>query len=108
MSYNPLEDDSALEEKIRERAYHLWETSGKPTGNDLEYWERARELIGMESSYGAGQLEVLGKEDPRIVNGVQVEEAFIQANLGEFPDRLADQGEHPQSPRKFLKQSRPS
>lgn len=104
MSYNPLEEDSALEEKIRERAYHLWETNGKPMGNDLEYWERARELIGMENSHGAGQLEVVSEHNPRMVNGVWVEEASIQTNLGEFPDRSADQGDHPQSPNKSLKQ----
>lgn len=104
MSYNPLENDSALEEKIRERAYHLWETNGKSIGNDLEYWERARELIGMENSYGAGQLEVLSEGDLRMVNGVRVEEASIQKNLGEFPDRSADQGERLQSPDKSIKQ----
>ena len=104
MSYNPLEDDSAFEEKIRERAYHLWEADGKPIGNDLEYWERARELVGMENSHGAGQVEVISKDDPRMINGIRVEEASIQTNLGEFPDRSSDQGDHPQSPNKPLRQ----
>ena len=105
MSYNPLEDDSALEEKIRERAYHLWQADGKLIGNDLEYWERARELVGMESSHGAGQIEVLSVNDARIINGVRVEEASIQENLGEFPDRLADQGERSQFPSKSHEKS---
>ncbi len=103
MAYNPLEEDPALEEKTRERAYHLWEADGKPIGNDLEYWERARELIGMESSRDAGQLEVSEKANSRMLNGVLVEEASIQENLGEFPDRSSDQGEHPQVPLKSLK-----
>ena len=105
MSDNPLENDAAREEKIRERAYHLWEADGRPTGNDLEYWERARELVGMESSRGAGQIEISSEGDPRRLNGVLVEEASIQENLGEFPDRLADQGEHPQFPSKSLERS---
>ena len=42
MSNNPLEYDAAREQKVRERAYHLWESEGKPHGRDLEFWERAR------------------------------------------------------------------
>ncbi len=37
------------EQLIRERAYHLWEQDGRPEGRDLEYWERARFLVGIES-----------------------------------------------------------
>jgi hypothetical protein len=36
--------------------------------------------------------------DPAVIAGQPVEEASIQQNLGEFPDRVADQGEHPQTP----------
>ncbi len=104
MSDNPLENDTAREEKIRERAYHLWKADGSPIGNDLEYWERARELVGMETSQGAGQIEVASEDNPRMIHGMLVEEASIQENLGEFPDRLADQGEHPQFPSRSLEQ----
>ena len=38
-----------LEERIRERAYHLWEASGRPPGRDQEFWERARGLIAIEN-----------------------------------------------------------
>ncbi len=90
MSDNPLDDtDEARQQRIRERAYHLWEADGSPHGRHDEYWERARELIGMEESAGAGQIPVR----PPIV-----EEAFIQENLGEFPDRLSDQGSHAATP----------
>ena len=53
---NPLAIDPDREQRVRERAYHLWEVEGKPHGRDVEYWERARELIGMEESAGSGQL----------------------------------------------------
>ena len=56
MTDNPLQDDPAREHRIRERAYHLWDADGRPHGRDVEYWERARELIGMEDSAGAGEL----------------------------------------------------
>ena len=108
MSDNPLDDtNEAQQTRIRERAYHLWEADGSPHGQHEEYWERARELIGMEDSAGAGQLP-----NPATVPGADpnrtqiVEEAFIQENLGEFPDRLSDQGEHAATPsRENLKQA---
>ncbi len=98
MSNNPLEDDPAREDRIRARAYSLWEAEGSVHGRDQEYWERARELVGMEESAGAGQLDVPSPDDPSVMAGQAVEEASIQDNLGELPDRLSDQGEHPQTP----------
>lgn len=50
MARNALETDPAREQRVRERAYHLWESDGKPHGRDIEYWERARELIAHEES----------------------------------------------------------
>ncbi len=96
MSDNPLEYDADRERRIRERAYQLWEADGGPHGRDLEYWERARELIGIEESPGAGQLPNPGVEGE---GGEPVEEAFLEDNLGEFPGRLTDQGDHQQTPR---------
>ncbi len=95
MTANPLDDsDETRQQRIRERAYHLWEADGHPQGREDEFWERARELTGMEESAGAAELP-----NPATVPGADpdrtqpVEEAAIQENLGEFPDRSADQGE---------------
>jgi hypothetical protein len=33
------------ESRIRECAYHLWESNGKPYGRDVEFWQRARQVI---------------------------------------------------------------
>ena len=89
---NPLMIDPNHEQRVRERAYLLWEADGKPHGRDVEYWERARELVAIEDSAGSGLLPNPAKhpESPRETG---IEEAEIQENLGEFPDRLADQGE---------------
>jgi hypothetical protein len=100
MVHNPLDESDALhQERIRERAYHLWEADGRPDGRDLEYWERARELVGIEESAGAG-LAPNPMTHPDKLNGMPegVEEAEIQENYGEFPDRLADQGEWQPTP----------
>ncbi|HEX3401639.1 MAG TPA: DUF2934 domain-containing protein [Acetobacteraceae bacterium] len=34
-----------LEERIRECAYHIWEASGRPSGRDAEFWQRACEMF---------------------------------------------------------------
>jgi hypothetical protein len=47
------EDAPDLDERIRERAYHLWEVEGYPEGRAEEYWYRAQELLEdeMQSAY---------------------------------------------------------
>jgi Protein of unknown function (DUF2934) len=92
MSDNPLEMTPEREARIRERAYHLWEADGRPHGRETEFWERASELIGMEDHAGAAlKPNPMTRDAPD--PGDTVEEAAIQENYGEFPDRLADQGE---------------
>ena len=44
---DPLADGDR-EERIRKRAYQLWEADGAPEGRAEEYWHRARELIQQE------------------------------------------------------------
>ncbi|HTW71502.1 MAG TPA: DUF2934 domain-containing protein [Acetobacteraceae bacterium] len=97
MLNNPLHENPEREQRVRERAYHLWEADGKPHGRDVEYWQRARELVALEENAGAGRLpNPQNHTDSARESGV--EEAENQENLGEFPDRFADQGERQQSP----------
>ena len=93
---NPLQTNPAREARVRERAYHLWEADGKPHGRDLEYWERARELIGMEESAGSGLLPN-PQSHPDPIRRADIGEADIQENLGEFPGQT-DQGEDKPTP----------
>ncbi len=96
--HNPLDDqDKDYQRRVRERAYHLWEADGGPHGRDQEYWDRATKLIGIEESGNSGQLPNPGTEATTPFTN-PVEEASIQENLGEFPDRSSDQGEHAQTP----------
>ncbi len=109
MTDNPLDDsDGARNARIEKRAYHLWEVGGRPHGQHDEFWERASELVRMEEAAGFGQLPnpatVPGADPSRVQ---PVEEAFIQDNLGEFPDRSSDQGERPQTPRAALTHAEP-
>ncbi len=109
MSDNPLKFDADREERIRARAYHLWESEGQPAGRAVEFWERAAELVGMEDSGNPGQLPnpIAAGIDP--LAPASVEAAEIQENLGEFPDGLTDQGERQSTPisKKGRKSRRP-
>lgn len=41
-------DYMSVEERIRTRAYHLWEQAAEPKGTPEEYWEQARAEIDKE------------------------------------------------------------
>ncbi len=97
MSDNPLIMTPERETRIRTRAYHLWQADGEPQNREIEYWTRAEELIAMEDHAGAA-LAPNPMTRPEPMPGVTVEEAAIQENYGEFPDRFADQGDRRQTP----------
>ena len=99
MSANPLEQDPEREHRIRDRAYHLWVDEGRPHGRHDEFWERASELIGMEDSAGSGQLPnpLTTGANPSLSE--PIEEAALQENLGDFPDRLNDENEGSSTPK---------
>jgi DUF2934 family protein len=41
---NPAED------RIRQRAYELWEQSGRPEGSEMDFWLQAeREIVGPDA-----------------------------------------------------------
>ena len=99
MSDNPLESTPEHDALVKARAKTLWEADGSPDGGGDEYHERADELIRMESAGATGQLpNPMTQGEP--IPGVVVEEASIQANLGEFPggSGVADQGEWRETP----------
>jgi hypothetical protein len=75
----------AWEARIRARADNLWREAGKPDGGSKAYLAAARELIALE------EVPLPGL-DPEEAAEPVVEEASIQANLGEFPT-LTDQGD---------------
>jgi hypothetical protein len=88
---NPSATNPDREQRVRERAYQLWEADGKPHGRDVEYWERARALVGMEESAG-NDVPPNPQTSPGSPRKTGVEQAEIQEKPGEFPDRLAGQG----------------
>ena len=62
--------DSDKEEKIRRRAYEIWEAEGKPEGREQEHWERAAREIEQETSEtGGGSTEP--PEEAGLSSGLQ-------------------------------------
>ena len=51
-----------LDDRIRERAYHLWEASGRPAGHDQEFWHRAREMVATDDDQPTSRM---GRRKPK-------------------------------------------
>lgn len=66
----------ALEQRIRDRAYSLWEKEGRPHGRDQEFWERARLML--EAEQAPAKATPLGARSP-------VEAAVDEATAQSFP-----------------------
>jgi post-segregation antitoxin (ccd killing protein) len=43
--------ESTNEQEVRECAYALWEEAGSPEGQEMEFWQRARELIAKRNGH---------------------------------------------------------
>lgn len=94
---HPIPDD-----RIRERAYRLWLEEGQPQGKSTEHWEKARELLALETDPEEGKAGVEEGYNNPGPWGEPVEEASILENQGEFPT-TTDQGAQ-----KIPKKRRPS
>ena len=57
-------DSSDREERIRQRAYKLWEEAGRPEGTAQEHWERAAQDLDRED--GAIHREGIAGEKPGV------------------------------------------
>jgi len=92
---SPLTDDR--EQRVRERAYHLWEADGKPHGRDVEYWDRARELLGTEERAGNSKLSrpPTTLDQPRATASKAAE---IPASPGGLADRPPGPGDAETAP----------
>ena len=89
MSHTSVQSTPERENRIRERAYHLWEADGHPRGRDREYWERAELLINIEESSEA-------KQSPSAQTGSGTAHG---AAIEGFGDRRTEQGALRQTPK---------
>jgi hypothetical protein len=80
-----------FENRVRERAYRIWQEAGCPNGRADEHWHQARELVAIEDSQKRTTKPII---DPRSAGpfGEPIEPIEALENAGEFPT-LTDHGE---------------
>jgi hypothetical protein len=90
---SPFKPSESHLQRIRVRAYYLWESEGRPIGQSAAYWERAEELDAIEHNQPVPMQNPSASHSARTSEGTLIEEASLQENLGEFPTRFTDQGD---------------
>ena len=76
----------ALQDRIAQRARHLWQEAGEPDGGPDRFMDQARELVAITENPDAGRIDPEKAAEPAIEPLAAVE------NQGEFPG-LTDQGD---------------
>lgn len=76
--------EAEREDKIRARAYQLWEEEGRPEGCAEQHWYTARESLAVEENQESTYLPIDTDTEPEPIEAVE--------NAGGFPT-LTDQGE---------------
>jgi Protein of unknown function (DUF2934) len=52
----------STEDRIRERAYSLWEQDGRRSGRSDDYWQQARSEVEAEEAESGNDAEGTGKK----------------------------------------------
>jgi hypothetical protein len=54
--------EKTIEDRVRDRAYALWEKDGRPDGRSDEYWQQARSEVEAEESEPGNESSDNGTE----------------------------------------------
>lgn len=84
-------DDHDLQERIRKRAYGLWEQEGHPHGRADAHWDMAAELIAIEDNHRLATRPVQSASATG-PTGEPIEPLGPAGSMGDMPT-LTDQGE---------------
>lgn len=84
-------EEREREERIRQRAYRLWEAEGQPEGRADVHWDQATELVAIEDNHRL-TLEPVVPATGFGPTGEPIEPLEAIENTGEFPT-MTDQGE---------------
>ena len=76
-------DEKEIEQRIRLRAYRIWEDEGRPEGKAEAHWDLAKIAVSLEDAQ-CEMLKPIEAERPEPIEALM--------NQGEFPT-LTDQGE---------------
>ena len=84
--------EAALEARIRQRAYEIWQQEGRPDNRENEHWDMATELVAIEDNYRDTLKPNPVENYANNPTTEPVEPLEAVRNQGEFPT-LTDQGE---------------
>jgi hypothetical protein len=87
------------EDRVRERAYQLWQQEGCPPGRERDHWDKARELVAIEENYKTATIPVGQSALNLGPSGEPIEPILAAENVGELPT-LTDQGEEQAVPKR--------
>ena len=85
------EEDEERQERIRRKAYELWESEGRPAGRADAHWDKATELVAIEDNQRLTTRPVADTDDMG-PTGEPIEPVEALENTGEYPT-MTDQGE---------------
>jgi hypothetical protein len=84
-------EEKSTEDRVRDKAYELWEADGRPHGREEFHWAQAREIIAIKDSNESTFLSLEASlRDP-------AEPTVAFENQADLPD-MADQGESQPGP----------
>jgi hypothetical protein len=102
-----MNKENELNERIRRRAYKLWQEEGCPTGREEVHWDMATELVAIEDNQMLTTSPVEASSETGS-SGDPIEPAEVVKNLGEFPTATTDQGEQSYPPQRPTPESIPA
>lgn len=85
------QDEKERNERIRRKAYELWEADGRPDGRRDAHWDKATELVAIEDNHSLA-TEPVSEIKETGPTGEPVEPIEALENTGEYPT-MTDQGE---------------
>ena len=58
------EPEKTIEDRVRDRAYALWEKDGRPDGRSDEYWQQARSEVEAEEAEPGNEVRTEKRQPP--------------------------------------------
>lgn len=93
------------EQRVRERAYQIWQEQGCPEGQADAHWDLARELVAIEDNHRLALVQVdRDPDDPSIAADRAEPAGPAAAAAGELPT-LTDEGEQIYPPSREAEQA---
>ena len=88
------------EERVRRRAYEIWEREGRPEGCADYYWTRAKEEIAIEDSQQtATEPNPAAGGSDTVIHPEPVEPAMVMDKQADMPG-LTDRGDQRPTPKR--------